>query len=212
MLIGFSTGAMRGSREHWGKALAAARMMSDNAVELYTGMGRLPKLVQYLEEHPNALEAFRFVSVHAPNHVPDGDWEVPMEHLKQIPCDRMVFHPDPTLPLRDLKALRHKVALENLDQNAQLGNSIESLQEWLGLLPQAKLVVDVGHALLQDHSGEYLQDLFKNFGQRISHLHLSKVDASGEHHPVTSEDLPWLALLPPMAYSLPWIWEEVPRF
>ena len=212
MLIGFSTGAMHGSRDHWGKALAATRMMSDNAVELSAGMGRLPKLMQYLDEHPGALDAFQFVSVHAPNHVPDGDWEVPMEQLKRIPCNRLVFHPDDTLPLRDLKALKDKVALENLDIRAQTGNSIESLQAWMGLLPNAKLVIDVGHALLQDHSGQYLKDLFSEFGSRVSHLHLSKVDRNGAHHPLATDDLGWLALLPPAAYSLPWIWEEVPRF
>lgn len=212
MQIGFSTGALYGSRDDWDLCIPAAAALSCQTVELACGMGRLPRLVKYLERNPDALDRFDYVGLHVPDREPEWGWEQTVAWLSDIPSQTVLFHPDQLPDLELLRSLGPRAAIENMDHLKSFGSSVEDLHSVLNELPQARVVIDVAHARAIDPSGSLLSELVEAFATRLAHLHLSQIDRQGRHHGLPLSELHILEGIPKAARAVPWIWEEMPCF
>jgi len=214
-LIGVSTGALRLQRDHWHEAITAARCISSAAIELNATPRRMERLMEHVERHPDALDDFDYVSLHAFSPSSVQGWQRLIGRIGDL-GDRIhtvVLHPD-TLPsdLSFPRSLGAKLAIENMDARKTAGQDITSLRRIFDELPQARLVLDIAHAHACDPSGQLTRDLHDTFAERIAHLHASViVPATGMHYQPADSDLGWISEAIALT-DRPVIWEELPAF
>ena len=74
-------------------------------------------------------------------------------------------------------------------------------------LPEAGLCFDVAHAKSVDPSMEEGARILDAFGDRLRHVHLSSLDSTCHHVPLTAEDESLFAPLLSRCRDVPWILE-----
>jgi hypothetical protein len=105
------------------------------------------------------------------------------------PCiDRkwpVVLHPDAIRQhacWRDFGAL---LCIENMDKRKATGRTVDELARHFEELPQATFCLDLGHARQMDPTMGVARQLVKEYGGRLTQIHLSEVDASCRHQPLS---------------------------
>jgi hypothetical protein len=211
LTVGCSTGFMSEQRGDWPALVARAARQSSFAVELAAlGEPELPGLVRYLEGGPSL--PFLFVSVHAPSkqrRIPELDL---VAMLAALPCsvDAIVVHPDAVGEPSLYRSLGRKLAIENMDARKPAGQTADQLDELFDELPEAGLCFDVAHAKSVDPSMEEGARILDAFGDRLRHVHLSSLDSTCHHVPLTAEDESLFAPLLSRCRDVPWILEAPP--
>ena len=211
LTVGCSTGFMHEKRGDWPALVAAAARESSFAVELAAlGEPELPGLVRYLESGPSL--PFLFVSVHAPSkHRRIAELDL-VAMLEALPCrvDAVVVHPDAMDEPSLYAGLGSKLTIENMDARKPAGQTAEQLADLFETLPEAGLCFDVAHAKSVDPSMEEGARILDEFGDRLRHVHLSSLDDTCHHVPLTAEDESLFAPLLSRCRDVPWILEAPP--
>lgn len=208
LTVGCSTGFMSEQRGDWPALVARAARQSSFAVELAAlGEPEMPALVRYLQNGPSL--PFLFVSVHAPSkhrRIPELDL---VQMLAGLPCwvDAVVVHPDSIGEPSLYRSLGRTLAIENMDVRKPVGQTAEHLGELFDELPDAGLCFDVAHAKSVDPSMEEGARILDAFGDRLRHVHLSSLDSTCHHVPLTAEDESLFAPLLSRCRDVPWILE-----
>jgi hypothetical protein len=202
---------MDDARGDWPALVERASERSSFAVELAAlGEPELPGLVRYLEGRPTM--PFLFVSVHAPSkhrRIPEPDL---VRMLSQLPCwvDAIVVHPDSIGSIGLYRTLGRKLAIENMDARKPAGQTADDLAPFFAELPDAGLCFDVAHAKSVDPSMEEGARILDAFGDRLRHVHLSSLDDSCHHVPLTPGDEALFESLLSRCRDVPWIHEAPP--
>jgi hypothetical protein len=211
LTVGCSTGFMSEQRGDWPALVAHAARQSSFAVELAAlGEPELPGLVRYLQEGPSL--PFLFVSVHAPSkhrRIPELDL---VQMLAGLPCwvDAVVVHPDSIGEPSLYRSLGRTLTIENMDVRKPAGQTADQLAYLFDELPEAGLCFDVAHAKSVDPSMEEGARILDAFGDRLRHVHLSSLDSTCHHVPLTAEDESLFAPLLSRCRDVPWILEAPP--
>ncbi len=206
--MGISTGVLSGLWGEWPALVAGACEVSSYAIELSALSGaELPSLINYLRSGPRL--PFRHVSVHAPaKDFDDADaWqllEVPM-WIRSI-----VAHPDALGDLAPYRQLGTRVVLENMDDRKRTGRTADELAECFAELPEAGFCLDVAHAHSIDPTMELAHELLDRFRGRLRHVHLSSLDETGRHLPLSVSDEERFADVLDRCRDVPWILEAAP--
>lgn len=178
-LIGFSTGALAKGDFYSGLQLQVGNC---TAVEL--SALREDEIDPLIEALPTLdLSSFEFVSIHAPSkRVKLSEREL-IEKLESIEdyVQGIVVHPDIIEDVSLWQSLGEKVTLENMDQRKLTGRTAEELQPYFEALPKARFCLDLGHAQQVDPTQALTVELLKKFASRLTEIHISEVDAFGNH-------------------------------
>lgn len=181
--IGFSTGALM--LGNFQEALHLMEGTSATAAELSAlRLSELPVLIAALPELK--LEQFDYLSVHAPSRFSTDEEDHVIELLRRIP-DRwpIIVHPDTIHDAGKWVGFGSQLALENLDRRKPVGRSAEELCGWFEQLSEARLCFDLAHAHQCDRTMTEAFRILLRFRDRICQLHISELDSSGHHFPLS---------------------------
>lgn len=181
--IGFSTGAL--ALGDFECALHLLSRTSMNAIELSAlRLAELPSLVAALPKLN--LNQFEYVSFHAPSRFCSSDEEMVLDLLGQIPTDwNIIVHPDTVCDGAKWRPFGHRIAIENMDRRKAFGRSAEELRHWFDLLPEAQLCLDLAHVHQFDRTMTEAYRILRSFNDRICQLHVSELDSTGHHFPLS---------------------------
>jgi Xylose isomerase-like TIM barrel len=205
--VGCSTGYMTALRDDWPALVAAAARTSGLAVELSAlSENELPGLIAYLRD---ASLPFRFVSVHGPSKgrlMPDDELAALFDALPRW-VSSIVMHPDSIGDPSAYAALGRRLCIENMDARKAVGQTADDLRGLFDALPDARLCFDIAHAKAVDPTMAVGQEILGAFSGRLSHVHLSSLDAAQKHVPLTHEDQILFSELLERCVDVPWILE-----
>lgn len=182
--IGFSTGALAKGDFRRGLALLAEHGCP--AVELSAlrdyELGALMTSAGDLD-----LQRFSYVSVHAPSRFKDMDERRAAELLR--PCIErewpIILHPDAISDHGCWREFGSLLCLENMDQRKHSGRTARELERHFTALPSARLCLDLGHARHVDASMTAAREIIKAYGERLTQIHLSELNARARHLPLS---------------------------
>ena len=206
--LGASTGYMSGSRGDWPAMVAEALQTSPFAAELAALSEReLPGLEAYLATEPEL--PFAHLSVHAPvKHLRMPESELVRRLSRIAPLvDGIVVHPDAMDDPRAYRVLGPALVLENMDARKATGRTVAELAPYFAALPEAGFCLDVAHVLSVDPTMEVGERLLDAHADRLRHLHVSSVDESCRHVPLTVDHETRYAELLRRCPDGPWILE-----
>jgi hypothetical protein len=199
---------MADRRGDWPALAWEALRTSVYAVELAAlSEDELPALVEYLASGVDL--PFRFVSVHAPSkHRKMSEAEL-VDALAALPCwiDAIVVHPDTIEDVSLYRRLGSRLAIENMDVRKSGGRTADELAPYFEALPDAGLCFDVAHAWAVDPTMEEGELLLDRFAGRLRHVHVSSLDATGHHVPLTPEHEDLFEHTLGRCLGVPWILE-----
>jgi xylose isomerase-like TIM barrel protein len=199
---------MADRRGDWPALTWEALRTSVYAVELAAlSEDELPALVDYLG---SGVELpFRFVSVHAPSkHRRMSEAEL-VDTLAALPCwiDAIVVHPDTMVDVDLYRRLGSRLVIENMDVRKRRGQTAGELEAFFDALPDAGFCFDVAHAWSVDASMEEGERLLDAFAGRLRHVHVSSLDATGHHLPLSPEHEDLFEHTLGRCLGVPWILE-----
>ncbi len=182
--IGFSTGAL--AYGDFQKAMTMLQNYDCSTIELSAlRESELPGLMGALERLD--LARYKYVSVHAPSRLCHMTEREVAGFLK--PCiDRqwpVVLHPDAIQDHGVWKDFGRLLCLENMDKRKAVGRTASELEPHFKMLPEASMCLDLGHARQVDPTLGVGRELLREFGSRITQLHLSELDAKSRHTPLS---------------------------
>ena len=206
--MGISTGVLGGVWGDWPELVRRACEISTHAIELSALSGaELPGLIDYLRARPRL--PFRYVSAHAPAKAfaSDDAWRL---HGLPVWLRSIVAHPDTIVDPAPYQALGTRLVLENMDGRKARGGTPAELAESFAQMPDAGFCFDVAHAHSIDPTMELAHELLDRFRTRLRHVHLSSLDESGVHVPLTEQDEGTFADVLDRCRDVPWILEAEP--
>lgn len=182
--IGFSTGALAGA--NFPQALMMLQREPVDSVEL--SALRYPELRPLLSALSGLdLGKYRYISFHAPSSF-TSDQEVEVIDLlhRYVPQDwPIILHPDTIHNPALWRSFGAQLAIENMDRRKPIGRTVQELDFVFSLLPQARLCFDIGHARQCDTTMTEAYRILRAFSGRLCQLHLSEVNASSRHDPLS---------------------------
>ena len=174
--IGFSTGALakgdfrRGLQLAGGGEAIELSALRDN--ELAPLVAALPSL---------DLGAFAYVSVHAPSRTLSE--ETIFSLLRDLPWP-IVAHPEILITPSLWRSLGARLCIENMDDRKTTGRTVAELHELFATYPAATFCLALGHARQVDPTMASAVAMLREFGDRLSQIHISDVGPRGEHRPL----------------------------
>jgi len=208
---GVSTGFMRDLRGDWDGQIELASRVSTTAIELSAlSEDEVEPLLDFLGRVPSL--PFRFKSVHGPAKNRQLDEAALVELLLGFRglCDGIVMHPDTMQDLASYRELGSDLIIENMDARKPSGGTVDDLNRVFATLPEARFCFDVAHAWSIDPEMELAERLLDAFGPRLSHVHVSSLDAGLHHVSLTPADEALFASTLRRCLDVPWILEAPP--
>jgi len=178
--IGFSTGALAYGDFRRGLAMTAAGQCC--AVEL--SALRQSELLPMLDSLGSlALNAFTYVSIHAPSKF-SPEWEAAVWDRLRGELWRgwpIVVHPDTLLDMSLWREFGSMLCVENMDKRKPLGRTAKELDWVFKQLPEASFCFDIGHARQCDTTMTEAYLILREFGSKLRQVHVSEVSTSSKH-------------------------------
>jgi hypothetical protein len=133
------------------------------------------------------LQRFSYVSVHAPSQFVRMEEARAAELLR--PCVErnwpIILHPDAISDHGCWRDFGPLLCLENMDRRKSSGRTSRELAGHFTALPEARLCLDLGHARHVDPTMTVARHILRDFGDRLTQLHLSELDAKARHLPLS---------------------------
>lgn len=207
--IGFSTGALAFSDYRAGLHMLSARHIS--VVELSSLRDReLRPLVGAINGLP--LQSFSYVSFHAPSTFSSLSESEVTDLLKEILPRQwpIIVHPDVILNPGLWRELGEWLCIENMDKRKPIGRTSVELERVFQDLPEASFCFDIGHARQVDPTMSEAALLLRRFGNRLKQVHMSEVNSSSKHEPMSFTAVSAFRRIAPMIpLNVPIILESV---
>src|SRR5438128_1947764 len=181
--IGFSTGAL--AKGDFRRGLALQKHMERiDAVELSALRDHeLPSLVEALPSLD--LDGFEYVSFHAPSKLQTLDEQTVFALLLRLPASwPIVVHPDLLKTPSLWRSLGERLCIENMGHRKTTGRTLDELNTFFDIYPDATFCLDLGHARQLDPTMASAILMLRAFAARLRELHVSEVGPRGEHLPL----------------------------
>lgn len=181
--IGFSTGAL--AKGDFARGLDLQRG-SDRIHAVELSAIRDHELSALVNELPSLdVEAFAYVSFHAPSRLQTLDETSVFELLLQLPeAWPVIVHPEILRTPSLWRRLGARLCIENMDDRKSTGRTPDELQVLFDAFPDAGFCLDLGHARQIDPTMASALRMLREFGGRLRQLHVSEVGVRGEHLPI----------------------------
>ncbi len=182
--FGFSTGALERG-DYW---TAIDWMVQNGMKSIELSALRyieLEPLINSLDRLP--LNRFNYVSFHAPSSF-DARQEGRVLELLQSVYQRhwnIIVHPDVIYTPERWDCFGSQLLIENMDRRKPIGRTANELLGLFKSLPQAQLCLDVAHARQQDTTLTLLNQIIRQFVDRIAEIHISELDSHCQHWPMS---------------------------
>jgi hypothetical protein len=178
--IGFSTGSI--ARSDARAALALLFGHQTDAVEL--SALRIHELGPLVDDLPTLpLDAYHYISVHAPSAFPRAKEREVARALRPV-AERgwqVVVHPDTLHDAGVWAEFGRTLCVENMDRRKPIGRTAAEMHAVFERLPEASFCLDLAHARQCDPSmGEAVQ-MVRDFGDRLTQVHLSELNGQSRH-------------------------------
>ena len=186
--IGFSTGAL--ARGDFRGALQMLAGKNVTAVELSAlRQAELLPLVQQLKDLD--LTSFKYVAFHAPSSMEPSFEPIALELLAEVAARKwpIIVHPDAMHTPSEWNCLGDCLCIENMDNRKPVGQTAQDLAHFFGLLPEASLCFDIGHARQVDPTMSEAAVILRQFQGRIRQLHVSEVNTQSKHDALSLESM-----------------------
>ncbi|MGI8845618.1 MAG: TIM barrel protein [Thermoleophilaceae bacterium] len=206
--VGCSTGFMVDQRGDWVGLVARSGATPPPLAGLSAlSQEELPGLIRFLRTDPSM--PFHYLSVHAPSKGVGADEAERVRALMDLPSRvrAIVVHPDTMEDLKVWSGLGRRLVVENMDARKNSGQTADQLADVFRALPLAGLCLDIAHAKHVDPSLKGGRAMLDRFAGRLRHVHLSSLDDSGHHVPLTAEDAELFTDLLERCRDVPWILE-----
>jgi len=187
--IGFASGFVyRIFPQVSNESIEACLNLGCGAFELHTNSSR-EDMDLAANLNKKELEKFEFTSFHFPKW---KDKDEARRILSQTRKLHEIFNFDAITVHADLFMNDHDIfdsmdlpfSIENMDTQKETGRTLEQMKEIMSGNNSA-VTIDVNHAMDNDPSFKLAQDLWDEFGPRVSHFHLSGLgEAKGSHLPL----------------------------
>ena len=187
--IGFSTGALAKGDFREGIRLQQSIAQID-ALEL--SALRESELDPLIDAIPTLeLERFSYVSFHAPSRLLKLSEQDLVRRLQTLTktFDTIVVHPDIITDFSVWEEIQSSIALENMDQRKSAARTAADMKVYFDALPEARFCFDIGHARQVDPTQKVARDLLHAYSDRLVELHVSEVNRSNAHVPISSQAL-----------------------
>jgi sugar phosphate isomerase/epimerase len=181
-MIGFTSGAAyRTIASTSPEIVEACLEMGCSAMEIYAANSReVSELKENTDSIVDGLRRFDYVSFHSPGmKFVFGNDDTTREMLdvfstayEKVGARCLVVHPHQVENWSVFDDFPFTIAVENMSDDV-LFWSVEQLSEVFAQHPDFRMVLDVSHAYGNDPSFALTDDLIRNFGDRITHIHLS---------------------------------------
>jgi hypothetical protein len=178
--IGFSTGALafadfrRGVNLLMKKNIRFAELSALRQAELDPLCSGIPEL---------DLSTFLYISIHAPSKIERTEEGSVVEKLLAL-AQRgwpIVLHPDAVHDFSLWQKIGNLLCVENMDKRKPTGRTVQELHRIFKFLPDAKFCFDIGHARQVDPSMKVAHFILKEFGHKLTQVHLSEVNTCSRH-------------------------------
>ncbi len=182
--IGFSTGAL--ARGDFQRALQLLGALDIRIVEISAlRVCELEPLHAVFDSLD--LGGFDFVSIHAPSRFPKECEDWVLERLAALGSSGLpvVAHPDTIYTPSKWRELGARLVIENMDKRKPIGRTVPEMRMIFDALPDARFCFDIGHARQVDPSMTEAALLIRAFGDRLEHVHISEVNTSSRHDPIS---------------------------
>ena len=187
-LIGFSTGAI--ALNDVDRALTLLEGTKSTAIELSAlREAELEPLIHRLSELKPRLVRYKYISFHAPSALRRSD-EARVVGLLSAVANLgwpIVVHPDVMTTYSLWRPLGRGLCIENMDKRKPIGQTCEDLRRIFQSLPDAQFCLDLGHARQVDATMSEAVQLLRSFQGRLCQLHVSDVNSSSHHDPLSHE-------------------------
>jgi hypothetical protein len=181
--IGFSTGAV--ARGDFRRALQLLHDHDVDVVEL--SALRVHELEPLVDALPILdLSSFRFVSLHAPSRFQPSEEIAVVQALSRVTDLPIVVHPDVVFTPERWVHFERRLLIENMDKRKPVGRTAAELAPLFKVLPAAAFCFDIGHARQVDPSMTESVLLLREFGNRLTEVHISEVNTSSRHDPIST--------------------------
>jgi hypothetical protein len=184
--FGFSTGALERSDFH--SAVDWMRDCDMRTIELSAlRFEELELLVTQLDRMD--LDSFSYISFHAPSSFYREQEARVIELLQPVKQRNwnIVIHPDMIYTPSLWECFGGQLLIENMDRRKADGRTVRELSRFFGLLPEARLCLDVAHARQIDSTLFLLNELIQTFTDRIAEIHISELDSHCRHVPMSNQ-------------------------
>jgi len=98
----------------------------------------------------------------------------------------IVVHPDVIDDPAEWRRVEASLFLENMDQRKPCARTAKEMQPYFDCLPRARFCFDIGHAHQVDPTLSVALEFLHAFEDRLAEIHISEVDASSKHVPISS--------------------------
>jgi hypothetical protein len=186
--IGFSTGAL--AMGDFRRGLGLVRDAHLPVVELSSLRDtELVPLIDSLDSLP--LDGLSYVSLHAPSRYARLSSVEMMQQLRRVVARkwRIIVHPDILCDLPEWHSIGEWLCLENMDNRKRIGRTADEMAEVFERLPDATFCFDIGHARQIDPTMGEAAEMLRRFGDRLRQVHMSEVDATCRHVPMSDAAL-----------------------
>ena len=182
--IGFSSGAL--AYADFRRGVAMLQHKAVHALELSAlRQSELRPLLESLDELD--LSQFEYIALHAPSQFQEDDEEEIVGLLSGV-CARgwpVILHPDAIHQYSRWRPLGNMLCVENMDKRKPIGRTAAELECIFDHLPEAAFCFDIGHARQVDSTMTEAYFILKSFGVRLRQVHVSEVNTSSKHDPLS---------------------------
>ena len=129
------------------------------------------------------LEQYSYVSVHAPSNWDTLTEAEGIEFLAVFAAKNwpIVLHPDCIENYGAWRVFGSLLLIENMDKRKLVGRTAAELETVFDQLPEAGLCFDIGHAHQVDPTMAEAFHILRQFGRRVTQVHMSHVDSRNAH-------------------------------
>lgn len=182
--IGFSTGALALGDFH--RALAMLASKGTRALELSALRDHeLAPLMAALNDLP--VDQFSYFSIHVPSKFKTLDEAAVAAQL--LPCIErgipIILHPDVIEQPSCWAPFGSVLCIENMDKRKKTGRTLDELEPFFSIFPEAGFCLDIGHARQIDSTMTEARLMLRRFGHKLRQIHISEIDAAGHHNPLS---------------------------
>lgn len=179
MLIGLSTGSI--SKGNFIKGLAFCQKNNVIAAEL--SVLRENELYQLVDVVSSIdTKNLKYFSVHAPSSFEEEQKVIKSLQLVSAKLGKpnIIVHPDSMSNISAWEKVDN-LLVENMDSRKCYGQIADDLTILLGILSEANMCFDIGHAYQVDNSMGIAQNIINECGNKIKEIHFSFVNKGGIH-------------------------------
>jgi hypothetical protein len=128
------------------------------------------------------LGGYSYVSVHVPSGFKSLTEADVAARLRPCIDREIVIHPDAVRDPKCWASFGSLLCIENMDKRKRTGRTVDELETFFSMFPDATFCLDIAHARQIDSTMDEARLMLRRFSGRLRQVHISEIDGQGHHH------------------------------